>query len=100
VEDRGRFGLRRVNVEALDRSRLLEREGDLALFERRNPVVVDDDDVPQVRQLAEDLADLGGWVMTADVSAFESRTRRDSSPKAEKRGWAMAPVLRMPRKPR
>ena len=66
VEDRGRLGLGRVDVEVLDRRGLLEREGDLAVLERRDAVVVDDDDVPEVRHLVEDLADLGGVLLLGD----------------------------------
>jgi hypothetical protein len=71
-----------VDLEVLDGSGLLQGEGDFPVAQGRDAVVVDDDDVPEVGQLVEDLADLGGvllWVMTAEVSAFESRTRSDSS---------------------
>jgi hypothetical protein len=60
------FGLGRMDVQVLDGLGLVQREGDLPVPQGGLAVVIDDDDVFQLRELVQDLADLGGVLALGD----------------------------------
>jgi len=55
-----------VYLQLLDRCGLLQREGHLAVFKRCRSVMIDKDQVLEVRQPVEDLANLGGMLLLGD----------------------------------